>query len=221
MRAYAVEGLDCSGKKTVARLVRDQLLRSGIDAAIVIGPLAGGRLRRLDGALANITVPVPRGSATDRLRRALYVAEPVIDGLACRGGSAPVLKVSTHFRAWARAEMEDDRWMARAYALTAPAQVRFAGAALLSADFGVRLRRHAADAAAGRTAKVASRRFLGPDPDAFAAWHRTLDALMSARIPCLLRLDTSRAEPDQLAGLIARHAIACWGRAGISAPEPA
>ncbi|MFF4339376.1 hypothetical protein ACFY00_05460 [Kitasatospora sp. NPDC001540] len=210
MHAYAVEGLDCSGKKTITRLAQQQLRQQGIDTDIVIGPLVGGRAARLDARLANITTAVPRGSSTDLLRRTLYVAEPVLDRLGHRSRTQPVLKVSTHFRAWARAALEHDRWMARAYTVTAPLQVRFAGATLLSTDFTVRLRRHDADVAAGRTGKVASRRFFGPNPAAFASWHQTLDGLMAEHVPRLLRLDSSAAAPEQLAEQIARHAIACW-----------
>ncbi|MFE5737570.1 hypothetical protein [Streptomyces celluloflavus] len=210
MKPYAVEGLDCSGKKTVTRLVREHLLRYGLESRIVIGPLVGGGLGRLDARLAGITTAVPHGSPTDLLRRSLYVAEPVIDRALHRPGPLPVLKVSTHFRAWARAEREGDRWMSRAYAATAPTHVRFAGATLLHTDFPTRLERHHADVATGRTTKNTQRRFFGPDPGAFTVWHDLLDRLITARVPHVLRLDSTDAEPAELAARIALHAATCW-----------
>ncbi|MDX3854217.1 hypothetical protein [Streptomyces sp. AK02-01A] len=212
MRPYAVEGLDCSGKKTITRIVEVLLRQQGLQPQIVIGPLIGGALGRLDARLANLTGPVGRGSATDLLRRSLYVAEPVIDHIAPRATDTPVLKVSTHLRAWARAELEDDRLMVRLYSATSSIHGRFAGAALLHTDFPVRLERHRADAGAGRTAKDAARRFFGPDSDAFARWHNNLDRLMTAQVPHVLRLDSTTTDPAELATQIARHATSCWER---------
>jgi hypothetical protein len=208
MRAYAVEGLDCSGKKTITRLVKDHLRGHGLAAEIVIGPLLGGGLGRLDARLANITSVVRRGSPLDVARRSLYAAEPLLD--RHRHPGRPTLKVSTHYRAWARAEIEDDRWMSSMYRITGGMHVRYAGATLLATDFATRLGRHRADVATGHTTKDESRRFFGPSSDAFDAWHTALDRLMTAHVPCLLRLDSSTADPAELAELIARHAAACW-----------
>ncbi|MFD7629327.1 hypothetical protein ACFV7Q_25430 [Streptomyces sp. NPDC059851] len=210
MRPYTVEGLDCSGKKTITRLVQERLQEQGLRTNIVIGPLIGGGLGRLDARLASITTAVRRGSPTDLLRRSLYVAEPVLDRLFHRPGPTPVLKVSTHFRAWARAGVEHDRWMAGGYNATRSVHVRYAGATLLATDFDVRLARHRADVAAGRTTKVEHRRFFGPDPEAFTAWHDALDRLMSAHIPHVLRLDSTTTDPADLAERIALHAATCW-----------
>ncbi|MFF9349487.1 hypothetical protein [Streptomyces sp. NPDC014734] len=210
MRPYALEGLDCSGKKTIAALVQKHLREQGLDTRIVIGPLLGGGLGRLDARLANITTAVPRGTPTDLLRRGLYVAEPALDGLLFRPGPVRALKVSTHFRAWARAAVENDWWMARGYRYTRAAHLRYAGATLLHTDFSTRLARHRADVAADRTTKVERRRFFGPDPTAFAAWHATLDRLMSAQVPHLLCLDSTDADPGELAAKIASHAASCW-----------
>lgn len=89
--------------------------------------------------------------------------------------------------------------------------VRYAGATLLATDFATRLNRHRADVAAGRTTKVEDRRFLGPSPDAFTAWHDTLDRLISTHVPRILRLDSATADPTELAECIAQHAMTCWG----------
>lgn len=210
MRPYALEGLDCSGKKTIATLVQQHLRDKGLDTGIVIGPLLGGRLGRIDARLANLTTAVHRGTPTDIFRRGLYVAEPVLDGLLHRPGPAPILKVGTHFRAWARAEIENDRWMADGYRHTRPMHVRYAGATLLATDFATRLDRHRADVAAGRTTKVERRRFLGPGPDAFTAWQETLDRLISTQVQHVLHLDSTTADPAELAEHVAQHAMACW-----------
>lgn len=212
MRPYLVEGLDCSGKKTVAALVAADLRARGLDVDVVIGPLARGPLGWVDGRLANITSLVRRRSVLDRLRRSVYVAGPIVDGayMLTRPGWRAI-KVSSHFRAWARARIQKDTWMSAAFAATAPGHVAFGGATLLSARFNVRLARHADDVRAGRTHKIASTRFLGPDEEQFAHWHRELDALVRAHVPSVLRLDSSDAPPAELATLVASHLLSCWG----------
>lgn len=213
MRPYAVEGLDCSGKKTLARLVQRRLADAGCEVPMVIGPLIGGGLGRVDARLANITSTVRRGTLTDLARRCVYVAEPVLDGIAYHR-LQPALKVSTHFRAWARAEVEADHRMAAAFAATTRLQVRYVGATLLATDFSTRVERHRADVAAGRTNKVEERRFFGPDPAKFARWHATLDTLMDTHIPSLLRVDTTSAPLDELAEQITTHVVRAWNQHG-------
>lgn len=210
MRPYALEGLDCSGKKTIAKLVQQNLQGHGVDTHIVIGPLLGGWLGRLDARLANLTTAVPRGTPTDVLRRGLYVTEPALDGLFHRPSPVPALKVSTHFRAWARSEIEHDRWMAGVYRRTNRVHIRYAGATLLATDFATRLARHRADVAAQRTTKVEHRRFLGPDLHTFTAWHNSLDRLLSTHVSSVLRLNSTTANPAELAKRIAQHALSCW-----------
>lgn len=210
-RPYLLEGLDCSGKKTVARRVLAILKERELDTRLVIGPLVEGQLGRLDGKLANITSHVSPTSLLGRSRRLFYVVGPVIDGVCYWPRSTDrVLKVSSHYRAWARAQAEDDRLMDRAYAVTSALHPRFAGATLLSTDFEVRLTRHDADVAAGRTTKNRERRFFGPNKKQFNLWHTRLDALFEQHIQPFQRLDSSGNDIKALAEKVVEHMLLCW-----------
>lgn len=208
MRPYLLEGLDCSGKKTVARRVQRGLRERGIDVDLVIGPLCGGPLRALDDRLAGITRPVTRGSAVDRLRRSVYIIGPSIDRL--HRTTARTVKISSHYRVWARAVVEDDRPMVRTFAATAALHVRYAGATLLDTEFAVRLQRHTDDVRAGRTSKLIEQRFFGPDPVRFAQWHTVLSGLLTHHIGAIQHLDTTHADPERTAEEVIEHALASW-----------
>ncbi len=208
MRPYLLEGLDCSGKKTVARRVQQGLRERGTDVDLVIGPLWSGPLRVLDNRLAGITRPVTRGTAVDRFRRSVYVIESSLDRFHRTAGR--VLKISSHYRAWARAVVENDRPMCQAFAATAGLHVRYAGVTLLDTDFAVRLQRHTEDVRAGRTTKVIERRFFGPDPDRIAQWHTVLSELLTHHIGAVQHLDATHADPGRTADAVIEHALASW-----------
>ncbi|MFI6579475.1 hypothetical protein ACIBFB_27130 [Nocardiopsis sp. NPDC050513] len=211
MRPYLIEGLDCSGKKTVARRAQELLAEQGVAVDLVIGPLVQGPLGRLDGYLANITRPVSPTGALGRFRRLSYTVGPVVDGVFYRPGRhTRDVKVSSHYRAWARARAEGDGLMDRAFASTHRHHPVYAGATLLSTAFDVRLRRHREDVATGRTSKNEQRRFFGPDQVRFEAWHTALDGLMERHIPHLQRLDSGGDDIDSTARRVVQHALNCW-----------
>lgn len=178
---------------------------------LVIGPLVEGPLGWLDARLANVTRRVASTSPLGVFRRLVYVTEPIIDGTRRRHpvGEA-VVKVSSHYRAWARALVEDDAVMSDVYRATRRLHVRYVGATLLHTDFGVRLARHRADVDAERTNRNEQRRFAGPSDEVFVGWHAELDRLLTAAVPQVQRLDSSGDAPEILAARVVAHALACW-----------
>lgn len=214
-RPYLIEGLDCSGKKTVARRVQEMLADQGIFVDPVIGPLVRGPLGRLDGYLANVIndrVVFPT-SVLGRFRRLSFTVGPVVDGLAYwPGRHQHDVKVSSHYRAWAWAQVEGDDLMDHAFALTSRSHPAYAGATLLNTEFDTRLRRHRDDVENGRTNKNEQLRFFGPNEERFNAWHTALDGLMGRHIPHTQRLDSTEGDVDSIAAQVVQHMLTCWGQ---------
>jgi hypothetical protein len=202
---YLIEGLDCSGKKTVAAEVHRLLCAEGLSSEVVIGPLYRGPLNRLDAFVTHVAFCRTRmlGRA---LKEIVYFGGPIFDGLLYRPNVNVVLKVSSHFRAWARSELTPRPHLSKAFALTRFMHVRFAGATLLNASFSARVQRHLRDFECGRTQKDLRQRFLDCDDVAFAKWNDRLQALLFKNIPDLLVLDSTTSPPTTLAESIAAHA---------------
>ena len=207
---YLIEGLDCSGKKTIASRISTELSRQGLDVDLVIGPLVKGPLGRLDARLANLTRSVPANSPLGTVRRVVYAIEPVADRVFYRPGTGPnvVIKISSHYRAWARAMVTEDGAMHRFYRATANLHPRFAGATLLSTDFDERVCRHREDADAGHTTKQEQIRFRG-GAARFTAWHNTLRGLLDRHVDQLQILDTTSGDTEQATQKVIAHILAC------------
>lgn len=212
MRPYLVEGLDCSGKKTVAAEAVRSLAANGITARVIVGPLIGGPLGNLDARLTALRRDVPRESTLGRLRRATYVLGPIADGILYRKRGSRIVKISSHYRAWARAMIENDSAMVGAYAFLSRMSVRFSGCALLETAFATRLERHRSDVRAGRTTKVEARRFLGPSEQAFGAWHAALQGLIARWVPDYIVINTTAIAPDVVGKAVADHVMECWAQ---------
>lgn len=208
MRPYLLEGLDCSGKKAVAKVVATRLLASGCLTRIVIGPLIGGVIGTIDSRLANLVRYPRKGSLTDVTRRLLYISEPVLDGLIYRPpANQVVLKVSSHYRAWARALLENDAAMVFGFESARTLHVRYSGAALLTADFETRIGRHRRDIANGAHKKVEATRFLGPDKIAFDLWQEILEGVLRKNVRNVLRLKTDGIDLESLADIVTKHIL--------------
>jgi hypothetical protein len=214
MMPYLLEGLDCSGKKTTAALVAARLRAQGIASRVVIGPLSGGIVAKVDAVLTKS--PATRKSAAGLSRRFVYVIGPVLDRFRVVPSEDMVtLKVSSHFRAWARALVEKDRPMALAYRMSAGLHVSFSGATLLSASFCARVARHRADVEAGRPAKPEFIRFVGMDEQLFTDWDVRLTDLVMAHIPRVQRLDTSIEPPERIAERVVEHLLIARGNSRV------
>lgn len=211
MQVYLLEGLDCSGKKTVARKTQELLARRGVQAKLVVGPLVEGSLGKVDSQVSNLSRAVGGTSPIGLVRRFVYVVGPVVDGLVCRRSGPPrVIKISSHYRAWARAITQRDLPMDWAFRATRWSHLPLVGATFLRTQFDVRIARHSEDVAAGRTSKDLARRFLGPDRTAFDRWDAALATLLKKAVADLQELDTSRTGVQDLAESVAGHALRCW-----------
>lgn len=205
---YLIEGLDCSGKKTTAKLVESWFKMQGYSVRICIGPLFAP-LQRLDDFLVSLSykkVPKP----LLMLRKKFYLYAPILDDMLWRPNRDTdiVLKVSSSYRTWARAVVEEDTTMSGFFEKHRRSLVRYSGATVLETAFDERLRRHREMFASGLTQKNEEKRFFGMDEVLFGRWNGVMTDLMRRDIQNVLVIDTTGVDRD----LISRQIIEEIGR---------
>jgi thymidylate kinase len=205
-----IEGLDCSGKKTVGSIVERYFSQPGRHPVrCQIGPLVSSPLRLIDDRLTHTQRMLRRGQFLDFVRRATYLAGPVIDGVLFRpNADFTSVKISSHYRAQARALTEGDYWMSRWFSRLERISISFGGCAYLTVPFDVRIARHRTDAATGRTAKVEARRFINHDEAAFSNWDRCLFELLARHIPHVLTV-LATGDINEIAQQVIKHIEHC------------
>jgi hypothetical protein len=211
MKPYLIEGLDCSGKKTAAAMVKDHFDQAGLPpVTCYIGPLVRSPLRMLDASLTHLQRKLARGEVLDVLRRSVYLAGPVVDGLFFRtkNNSLP-LKISSHYRAQARAMIEHDQWMLRWFDRTKALSISFGGCTYLTTSFQARIERHRQDVSRGATNKREEIRFLNYAEDAFEEWDRVLWQLLCDNIASIQTISTTNMPLEVVVEQVIRHIMSC------------
>ena len=206
MKPYLIEGLDCSGKKAVAGNVVAMLENKGYPAIAVIGPLCNSGLRAFDQVLVNST-NIKSGSLLDSIRKTTYALEPVIDGIMRRESRKCTIKISSHYRAWARAIVESDFSMIKKFQKHANQHVKYSGAALLWTDFDKRVLRHKQDVIENKTSKIESKRFFNYNKDLFESWHFELYKLLEVYIGSVVHINTTYAEISDISNEVFEHML--------------
>ena len=79
---YLIEGLDCSGKKTIARKVENYYRTQGYTVRICIGPLFAP-LKKLDDYLVSLTYKNPPHILLV-IRKKIYLYTPLLDAILWR-----------------------------------------------------------------------------------------------------------------------------------------
>lgn len=208
LRPYVIEGLDCSGKKTIAKIVRERLTRDGIECEIVIGPLYGGFLRKADDWLVGLSYK-KAFRPLYAVRKLIYVLEPVLDGCFFRPEqNKMIVKVSAHYRAWARAIVENDKGMIRGFERGKKFHYKYMGVSLITTEFQNRVDRHRSDKEKGKTYKNESQRFFGNNKDLFARWNSELEKLLFANVGSV-NVVFNNGDVESAANLVYEHIKGC------------
>lgn len=212
LQPYVIEGLDCSGKKTIAAVVKQKITESGINCEIVIGPLYGGILRRIDDWLVNLSYKKSFRTLY-WLRKKIYVVEPILDGLFFRSPrNTVIIKISSHYRSWARAIVENDRKMVKGFENGKKHHYKYMGASLISTDFQNRIDRHRLDKRTGKTNKTEKERFFNNNADLFERWDNELKELLITNVQSVIFV-YNNDDIDVVAELVYKHIMGCINEA--------
>ena len=180
----------------MAKRVESWFKKQGYSVRICIGPLFAP-LHRLDDFLVSLTYrKVPKFLL--RLRKKLYLYAPILDAVLWRPNRDAdiVLKVSSSYRTWARAEVEGDTAMSGFFEKHKRSLVRYSGAVVLEVSFDERLKRHREMFASGLTQKTEEKRFLGQDETLFKRWNNVMTDLIKRDIQNVLVIDSTGADED-------------------------
>ncbi len=193
---YLIEGLDCSGKKTIARKVENYYRTQGYTVRICIGPLFAP-LKKLDDYLVSLTYKNPPHILLV-IRKKIYLYTPLLDAILWRPkrDADIVLKASSSYRTWARAIVDMDTQMSTFFEKFHDKMVSFSGAVVLDAVFEERIKRHREMYDSGKTQKTEERRFFGKNKDLFENWNNTMTDLIHRDIPNALLIDTTQFDME-------------------------
>jgi len=149
-----VEGLDCSGKKTTARGIKDELLENGISCHIHMGPLSFNWYNKLSRFVSLHRVP-------NILRTLVYSFE----GLGDKQGikkfhSDVVLQISSPLRSLAYAIVMEQTFRVKLTSLIAKKSIIFDQTYYITANYKDRLERHSSQVAAGENSDQQKKRFF-------------------------------------------------------------
>ena len=190
-----LEGLDCSGKKTVARELRKKLVHGGVSVTINSGPLGHGAYKYISSFVSLHAVP-------NWLRSLVYAFDGSGDRRGvCQYRSDVVLQISSPMRGWAYATINKVHWrmcLARAMRKVLP---KYDIVCYTTAPYHVRLDRHKNQVAAGENPDTISRRFTGKER--FEDMESVLLHIIKKRSRLDYKHNTSKGTKEILAHLYA------------------
>lgn len=196
---YLIEGLDCSGKKAIAASAQEMLQAAGYITNIIIGSSGSKIVQKLDKKLVRL-YNIRKGSIGDKIRKTIYAIEPVIDGIYYRDNLNIInIKISSHYRAWARAIVEKDQTMVNRFLRFKKRHIVYDGVTLLTADFDTRLNRHRSDVKSGKTDKIEEKRFFHHNKQLFNDWDKEMRNLIEHNISNQLPINTTNTSIDVVA----------------------
>lgn len=204
---YLIEGLDCSGKKTVAMLVKKKLEYDlNIPVKLVVGSFVKSPIGTLDRIISNPNWLSKNIKITKFLKRIIYVIAPVVDFyFYTHPKKYFAIKISSHLRARAKALVDKDFLMIKYFKLLKRSSIKYQGATLLSTLFEMRVLRHQIDFKLGKTKKDETRRFYNSNKQLFQKWESALTDLMSQEINSVIIIENNSQELEVIANKIIDH----------------
>ncbi|MCX6155156.1 MAG: glycosyltransferase [Candidatus Kapabacteria bacterium] len=168
-----VEGLDCSGKKTTVRNLRDKLTANGVSVDINFGPL-GPKFYNLLVRFVSLH-PMP-----NIIRSAVYTLEGLCERRMLKRMSHDViLQVSSPMRNWAYACQKKKFFRALISKMIKNTIADYDQIWFLTAAYNDRLRRHYNQVAAGENSDDINKRFMKKEQ--FEAMENKLEKLLSKK----------------------------------------
>lgn len=166
-----IEGLDCSGKKTLARTILSDLAEKGISCQVNLGPLGPLWYKKLSSFCSLHAVP-------DIFRSFIYTLEPIISySKLDRFSSDVVLQVSSPLRSQSYAETRKKYFRMFISVITNHKIPKYDQIWFLTTSYQTRIARHKNQSAAGENPDKIEDRFFSEE--IFNAMDNKLEFLLN------------------------------------------
>lgn len=206
-KPYLIEGLDCSGKKTVAKLVKKRIEKEiNIPVKLVIGAFVKSPIKTLERIVSNPTKLSKKKAITSFLKKIIYTIAPVIDFYFYKPVDTYLtIKISSHLRAKAKSIIDNDILMIELFKKFRKKSVNYYGATFLTTPFETRLLRHQIDVNLGKTNKEEAKRFYNYDKQLFQKWDIVLENLIKQEIKTVIVIKSNETSIEDIADKILKH----------------
>ena len=186
-----IEGLDCSGKKTIAKSLQGMFIQAGIPCNINMGPLNSKTYRFLSRLVSVYQFP-------NFLRSIVYSFEGVGEKYWYKNfQSHVVIQISSPYRNWAYAYANNSRLRVFLIKYIRKYITLYDQVCYLTAPYEVRLQRHNAQIALGQNRDRAQVRFTSEEK--FMKMERILKKLLAEAGYIINEFDTSIHNPEDIA----------------------
>jgi thymidylate kinase len=198
-----IEGLDCSGKKTTARLLQNKLIEDGVSCVINIGPLKS-KIHR------SISHLVSRHKFPNFIRSVVYAFDGVGDRKWYKNfTSEVVIQISSPMRNWSYALVNKKYLRIFIMFLIKNKIPKYNLIWYLTAPYDIRVKRHAFQAKNKENPDEIKNRF--PGESIFKKMESKLKTLLNARNRIEGEFDTSISPyneiVNQMSGIVKTHLI--------------
>ncbi|MEK9182040.1 MAG: glycosyltransferase [Patescibacteria group bacterium] len=186
-----IEGLDCSGKKTIAKSLQGMFIQAGIPCNINMGPLNSKTYRFLSRLVSVYQFP-------NFLRSIVYSFEGVGEKYWYKNfQSHVVIQISSPYRNWAYAYANNSRLRVFLIKYVQKYITLYDQVCYLTAPYEVRLQRHNAQVALGQNRDRAQDRFANEEK--FMKMEYILKKLLIEGGYIINEFDTSIHNPEDIA----------------------
>ncbi len=213
-RPYLIEGLDCSGKKSVAQLVKAQLENEfHVPVKLVVGSFVKSPIKTFDRIISNPSRFSKNSRIVKNLKQIIYTIAPVIDFYFYIPSKNKItIKISSHLRAEAKALIDKDLFMIKYFKKFRNVSVKYQGAVLLTSSFETRILRHRADVGSDKTKKDETKRFYQNNQQLFQEWNNALTDLMKHEISSVKIIENDNINLEYIADEIINHIKSVYGQ---------
>lgn len=186
-----IEGLDCSGKKTLARIMYSRFIDKGISSEIINGPLGPKWYRRISQIVSLNNFP-------NFIRSFVYSIEILLASRKAAGSSADiVIQTSSVLRSSAYANIKNIRFRWYLYKLFSYRVPLYDKVLYLTVSYEERKKRHTHQIAAGENSDLSTRRFIGES--FFNKLENVLEELLEKHFNEVCRINTEKKSPTEIA----------------------
>lgn len=194
-----LEGLDCSGKKTVARSMQNALHEMGKSSQVNIGPINPVWYKKLSSFVSLHSFP-------NFVRSLIYSMDPIISTYQSDYFfSDIVIQVSSPLRSRAYSETTHSKIREFIFIITSRKLPKYDQVWFLTAPYSVRLQRHKYQVAGGENPDKISKRFL--KEEIFQEMDKKLEYLLKKYARIDGKFDTGVASTKEITNKIINHII--------------